>query len=189
MTSGSEKDIKAQFRVLPVSPVVQEYNYDCGKAAIKTLLITFGMNIDEEELQRTLRTNRVIGTHPNRILETLEALNLELIEKVKAKMSDLEEMLSRGYYCLLVYQAWGTEVEKRTLESGHYSLAYGIDEDNIHLADPAVREEDNLGMGEGLRMVSRSDFEKDWCDQDFNGNIYDHWMLAVKPKDESMVLE
>jgi len=165
---------------LPVTPVLQDFNYDCGRAVVKTLLKSIGKQTDDQELQDMLRTNPRTGTHPTRIIETLSGMGLSLVEKLGAKISDLDEMVSQGYYCLVVYQAWGTRAQRRKLESGHYSLVYAVDQDQVHLADPLVEESDGFGLGEGLRRLHKNEFETDWKDQDFTGKVYDHWLLAVK---------
>lgn len=165
---------------LPVSPVRQDYNFDCGKASVKTLLKSIGIEIEEEILQSILRTNRVSGTHPKNMIEAFRHAGLEFVEKVGATVDDIEEKIRDGYYCMVVYQAWGSPEEFKNLECGHYSLAYGYDDTGIHLADPAMEEVDSEGMGNGLKRVLKSDFDNDWCDQDYQGNKYDHWMVAVK---------
>ncbi len=165
---------------LPVNPVLQDFNYDCGKATVKTLLKSIGVEIEEEKLQDILKTNKVSGTHPTRILDALRHLGLEFVEKVGATVTDIEEQLEAGFYCLVVYQAWGTPEQHLALESGHYSLAYGYDEENVHLADPSARYEDELVSEEGLKVMTKNEFDRDWKDQDYQGNIYDHWMVAVK---------
>ena len=55
----NEKLSQKNLVVLPVEPVIQEYNYDCGKAAVKTLLKTLKIEMDEDILQDILRTNKV----------------------------------------------------------------------------------------------------------------------------------
>ncbi|HEX9007723.1 MAG TPA: cysteine peptidase family C39 domain-containing protein [Patescibacteria group bacterium] len=176
----NEKLSQKNLVVLPVEPVIQEFNYDCGKAAVKTLLKTLKIEMDEEILQDILRTNKVSGTHPSRILELFSHLGLQFFEKVGATVADIEEKIREGYYCMVVYQAWGSPEEHTNLESGHYSLAYGYDDEAIHLADPDVWKEDDMGMGEGLRTLEKNNFDQDWRDQDYQGNLYDHWMVAVK---------
>lgn len=165
---------------LPITPVLQDFNYDCGRAVVKTLLKSLGKETDEILLQDKLKTNSRTGTHPTRIVDTLQQMGLSLVEKIGAELSDLEEMVSQGYYCLVVYQAWGNKKERRRLESGHYSLVYATDLEYVHLADPLVEESDGFGMGEGLRRLEKTSFDGDWRDQDYRGRIYDHWMLAVK---------
>lgn len=165
---------------LPVLPFRQEFDYDCGKATVKTLLGSMGVSLNDSVLQDMLGTNRKTGTHPSRIVNTLKNLGLSFKEVVGAKISDLEELLTNNYYCLVVYQAWGSENEHKKLESGHYSLAYGVDGEVVHLADPLAEESDGYGLGDGLRYLKKEEFDKDWVDEDWDGNRYDHWMLAIK---------
>ncbi len=164
---------------LPVIPVTQDYSFDCGKAVVKTILKSLGKEVGDDILQGILRTNRVSGTHPRNIMEAFRYLGLEFVEKVGSTMADIEEKIKEGYYCLVVYQAWGMPDEHASLESGHYSLAYGYDSEQLHVADPSALE-DGFGDQNGLRKIAKSEFEKDWKDQDYQGNIYDHWMVAVK---------
>lgn len=165
---------------LPVCPVTQVQDFDCGKAAVKTLFKTMGIELEEKILQAILRTNEASGTPPKNILQALRFAGLEFVEMLGSTVSDIENKIKEGYYCLVVYQAWGSPEEHKTLESGHYSLAYGYDDSSVHLADPWVREESMTDMGIGLRKLPKSDFDQDWRDLDYQGNMYDHWMVAVK---------
>ena len=178
-TASMENEI-LNVNKLSVTPVLQDFNYDCGRAVVKTLLKSLGRETDDALLQDNLKTNPRTGTHPTRIVSTLRQMGLNLVEKVGAELADLEKMVSEGYYCLVVYQAWGSRRERRRLESGHYSLVYAVDGESVHLADPLVEESDGFGMGEGLKRMPKLKFDNDWRDQDYRGEVYDHWMLAVK---------
>ena len=164
---------------LPVKPVLQDYSFDCGKAVVKTLMGSLGAELEDKKLQDILRTNRVSGTHPRNILEALKHLELEFEEKIGSTIADIEEKIAQGYYCLVVYQAWGSPEERAKLESGHYSLAYGYTDTALHLADPSAYQ-GARGLGSGMRILDKEKFNNEWKDQDYQGNIYDHWMVAVK---------
>jgi len=176
----SDKVYKNEAK-LPINPIVQKYNFDCGLAAIKTFLCTAGKEVEDEVILKYLKTNRVSGTHPRGIIQFVEHCGFEFVERLGATVSEIEEKITEGYYCLVVYQAWGSPKEHKNLLAGHYSLAYGYDSENLHLADPSVYEEDELEMGEGLRKLTKKEFDKDWIDQDYQGNVFDHWMLAIRP--------
>jgi len=132
------------------------------------------------ELYQRLEVDPVNGTRIKNIKKLLDEEGVEYFEASGAGISDLEAALSVGYVCLVCYQAWGTEEEMDTLESGHYSVVFDVDEKSVWFIDPSVLKEDEVGEGIGVIFRTREDFDKRWRDKGVEGEIYDHWMLAVK---------
>ena len=172
---------KGRKRVVRIEPVIQKFNYDCGGAAVSNLLLMLGKGeVLKTELYQRLEVDPVNGTRINNIKKLLDEEGVEYFEASGVGILDLEAVLSTGYVCLVCYQAWGTEEEMDTLESGHYSVVFDVDETNVWFIDPSVLKEDEVGEGIGVIFRSREDFDKRWRDKGVEGEIYDHWMLAVK---------
>ena len=172
---------KGRKRVVRIEPVIQKFNYDCGGAAVSNLLLMLGRGeVLKTELYQRLEVDPVNGTRIKNIKKLLDEEGVEYFEASGAGISDLEAALSVGYVCLVCYQAWGTEEEMDTLESGHYSVVFDVDEKSVWFIDPSVLKEDEVGEGIGVIFRTREDFDKRWRDKGVEGEIYDHWMLAVK---------
>ncbi|PIZ24967.1 hypothetical protein COY48_00095 [Candidatus Collierbacteria bacterium CG_4_10_14_0_8_um_filter_43_86] len=178
-----EKELpqKGRKRVVRIEPVIQKFNYDCGGAAVSNLLLMLGKgDVLKTELYQRLEVDPVNGTRIKNIKKLLDEEGVEYFEASGAGITELEAVLAVGYVCLVCYQAWGTEDEMDTLESGHYSVVFDVDETNVWFIDPSVLKEDEVGEGIGVIFRSREDFDKRWRDKGVEGEIYDHWMLAVK---------
>jgi len=172
---------KGRKRAAGIEPIMQRYNYDCGGAAVSNLLLMLGKEeVLKTDLYQRLEVDPINGTRIKNIKKLLNEEGIEYFETSGASISDLEAVLTVGYFCLVCYQAWGTEEEMGTLESGHYSVVFNVDEKNVWFIDPSVQEEDDIGEGIGVIFRTREDFDKRWKDKGIEGEIYDHWMLAVK---------
>ena len=161
------------FEQKPLSP-------DCGPAAVRSIYASItGIILDEKNLKIMLGTNDN-GTRPEAIKKFFEEKGLIVVEAENQTIDDIKRELLAGKLCLVVYQAWGTEKEYLELESGHYSVIYGIDEEDVYLMDPSIHKDDGLGIGK--RKLSLERFLANWRDKDENGRVYIRWCLAVGMK-------
>jgi len=168
-------------RKIAFEHVLQRYDYDCGVAAVSTFMsITRNTRVDLDDLQRQLKALPASGTSPDNITNYLLKEKVPFVEKVGSKMWELEELITKGYVCLVVYQAWYSEEEKNRLECGHYSIVIDIDSEFVWLVDPGVKEETEPGTGVGVVKRSRTEYDKWWIDKDAAGKVYDHWMVGVR---------
>lgn len=164
--------------ILPVKPVVQANNYECGVACIQTILGTRGIRSNRQALKKLLKTNRNYGTMPRNIKEVLGAYEFKVRERFEANLDNIESELSKGRLCLVAYQAWGYKKYFETLQSGHYSVIFGIEKDFLWLADPNVRGA-RVRYRKGVRKIKREVFEGRWIDEDGKKKVYDRWYLAI----------
>jgi hypothetical protein len=172
---------KGTKRKLGIEPVTQKFNYDCGVATVSNLLLMLQReDLLKTDLSQRLEVSPVDGTRIRKIKDLFDEEGIEYSETMGAEISDLEAVLAVGYICMVCYQAWGTDEEINTLESGHYSVIFDIDDESIWFIDPSVRQEDAIGDGIGVIRRNRQEFDKNWKDKGMEGEVYDHWMLAIK---------
>lgn len=158
----------------------QSSDYDCGSASVRSIFASLtGVIIEEEAMKERLHVTKERGTNTQEIKKFFEEEKLRVIEREHATIDQIERDIRDGMLCLVVYQAWGTEEEYAKLESGHYSVIYGVDGTTIDLIDPSVHEDGGLGVGR--RKMEVHEFEKNWTDKDEN-KVYDRWCLSVGVK-------
>ena len=93
--------------------VSQRYDYDCGVAAVNTLIMMLGREkLPADELEKRLGTTPDLGTSPVNIKRVLDEEKIDYMESRNGKFEDLEKMIGADFVCLVVYQAWWTEKEK-----------------------------------------------------------------------------
>lgn len=165
---------KDKILLLPVKPVIQMNGYECGVACVQTILGTRGLRSNRLSLKKSLHTNPRYGTLSHRIKNLFKSHGLRAKEKFGANLSDIGAELSKGRLCLVAYQAWGAKKYYKKLQSGHYSVVFGIEADYLWLADPFVKGE-RVRYRRGVRKIRKAVFEGRWMDADG----LDHWMLAV----------
>ena len=169
---------KDRIFLVPVKPSRQENGYECGLSCVMTILNSLGIRQRKEALKKRLGTSSKSGTHPERIKGFLREMGLKYRETHGGALSDLESRLKRQKLCLVVYQAWGSQKYCDRLESGHYSVVFGFENEYLWLADPFVKG-GKTRYGKGVRKIKKTVFESRWKDMDHKGVTYDHWMLAV----------
>ncbi|EKD53111.1 MAG: hypothetical protein ACD_61C00151G0004 [uncultured bacterium] len=169
---------KDKILLVPVKPVRQENGYECGLASVMTILRTLGCKSRKDTVKRRLGTTSRRGTHPERIKGLFREMDLNFREKHGASLHDLENRVKKQKLCLVVYQAWGSQKYYDRMESGHYSVVFGVEKDYLWLADPYVRQQKSK-YGKGIRKIRKETFDGRWKDVDHKGVLYDHWMLAV----------
>jgi len=168
-------------RKIKFEHVLQKFDYDCGVAAVISLMMLTGKKrLMESEVEKRLKTTYELGTSPENIKRLLVEETVEYVEKRNIKIAELGRFINEGYVCLVVYQAWWSEEEKDNLLCGHYSIVFDIDKDFVWLIDPGIAVETEPGAGLGVVKKERKDFDKRWVDREESGEIYDHWMVGVK---------
>ncbi len=177
-TIGAMDREKETILILPVKPITQANNYECGVACVQTILTSRGIRSNRLILKRRLGTRRAYGTMPRKIKEVLSSYEFKVKEKYGASLKDIEKELKRGRLCLVAYQAWGAKKYFESLQSGHYSVVFGIEDGFLWLADPNVRGS-RVRYRKGVRKIKREVFEDRWKDEDGKKKVYDHWYLAI----------
>lgn len=166
---------------LALKPMVQKFDYDCGGAAVVDLLTLLGReDVMKNDLYQRLDVNPMDGTRSQNIKKLFDEEKIEYREKFKATIPDLEKLTEEGYVSLISYQSWGTEEEMDNLDSGHYSIVFEVDKEYVWLIDPTIDGVEVPGSVPGIIRRTKAYLEKRWMDKGVAGEIYDHWLLAVK---------
>jgi ABC-type bacteriocin/lantibiotic exporter with double-glycine peptidase domain len=159
----------------------QKSVFDCGVAMVRAIYASLvGVVLDEKSLRDKLGSKMEHGTRVEDIKKFFADKGLAMTETENTSIEDIKRGLGEGKLCLVVYQAWGTEKEYSELESGHYSVIYGVDEEDVYLLDPSIHKDDGLGLGR--RKLSLERFLANWKDKDDADRLYTRWCLAVGTK-------
>lgn len=151
---------------------------DCGVAAVRSIFTSLtGVVLDEDALRERLGTTEEQGTRTKEIIRFFEEKGLVCEESENNSIESIKKELGEGKLCLVAYQAWGTEEEYQELESGHYSVIYGVDENDVYLLDPSIHEDEGMGLGKRKMRIDR--FLDQWKDKNNRGRVYDRWCLSV----------
>lgn len=169
---------KGKIFLLPVKPVVQRNSYECGVACVGTILKTIGLKYNHDEVKSQLETNRKWGTDQKMIKRYLRNNGIKYISKEGSTIAELERQVKKGRLCLVAYQAWGAKKYYESMQSGHYSVVCGYEDEYLWLADPFVKK-NNIRYQKGLRKIKKSSFLERWKDVDSRDRVYSRWYLAV----------
>ncbi len=153
---------------------------DCGPVAVKSIYASIrGEVLSDDSLKVRLGTTSE-GTRPENIKRFFTEEGFVVSEGENQTIEDIKRELLKGRLCLVAYQAWGTEKEYQEMESGHYSVIYGVDDEDVYLLDSSIYKD--VGLGIARRKLSLERFMENWKDKDDAGRIYTRWYLAVGEK-------
>lgn len=176
-----KEDSGRKRRKSPEKIVAQKFDYDCGGAAVSTLLLMLGKEeVLKTDVYERLGVNPIDGTKSINIKKFFDEEKIPYLEIWEAGLSDVENVLNNNGVVLVSYQAQGEAEEIACLECGHYSVIFDIDEEFVWLIDPSWEEEYVPGSGIGVFKMGKTEFEKLWIDKGADGEIYRKWMLAVR---------
>lgn len=164
--------------VLPIKRNLQDTPYDCGPASVLAILQTLGIDVDEQKLMSLGHCSRENGTSPDGLKKIFNHFKINFEEIFKADLNTIEESIRSLKLCLVAYQAWPIGSEKETLDSGHYSVIFGISPHHLWIADPAKHHTHKYAKW-GARKMRKDLFLKDWIDKEDNKQILERWMITV----------
>jgi ABC-type bacteriocin/lantibiotic exporter with double-glycine peptidase domain len=118
--------------------VRQVYNFDCGAAAMRTILNFYGFDVREDKIMQQAGTNDD-GTNPSGLAKVAESYGLKW--KIgRMSVDGLKRMIDRGMPVLVLIQAWSDDPypDYSGWEDGHYVVAVGYDDrGRIYFEDPS----------------------------------------------------
>lgn len=135
----------------------------CGPASLKILLSHYGKEFSEDELTTLCDSTIEKGTSHGGLIKAVKLLGLSYQEKADAAIQDIEGYINENTPVIVGW--W-------SINDSHYSVVYGLDDENIYLMDPEIES--------GKRTIKIKDFLDVWHDFD-SGTKSDvnHWMLAI----------
>ena len=137
--------------MLPVVSFRQSSGF-CGPAALRMVLLFYGIDKSETALAKRCRSKRSIGTSARYIAAAARSFGLQAFVKDFADISDLEDWVEKRNTPVIV--SWFST------DDGHYSVVVGVDKENIYLQDP------ELGH---IRTMRLDTFKRVWFD--FRGDF------------------
>lgn len=139
----------------------QKRDYNCGPAVFRMALASFGINKNEKELAKLLKTNTKEGTKNRNFSTVADHFDLDYIVKKNASVSDIKNFSKKGYAVILAYIYPKENV-------GHFAVLRKIDSKHIHLLDPLVGPKHKYLIND-FKQIWKSGFEKDI-----------RWLFAVR---------
>jgi hypothetical protein len=137
--SGPGKSDKV-MKLIDFPEARQFHDYDCGVAAMWTVMSYYGLDVREDEIMKLAEPDEEDGTNPSGLVKAGKEHGLEGVEK-KATVEWLREMLDRGVPVLMLVQAWPEDADDHDWsgwDNGHWVVAIGYDRDGrIYFMDPA----------------------------------------------------
>ncbi len=165
----------------PEKIVAQKFDYDCGWGMVCTTLLMLNReDVLKTDVYKRLEVNPRDGTKSQNIKKLFEEEKIPYLEIWKASLADVANVLNNNGLVMISYQSEGTEEEISRLECGHYSTIFDIDQEYVWLIDPSWDTEYTPGFGKGVVRITRDEFDKMWLDKGSEGELFDHWMLAVR---------
>lgn len=148
--------------LLPIRRNIQDTPYDCGPAVLTIVLETLGRDISEKTFMRLASTDSASGTEPPMLSNALKKLGVRHKIYPRGSIELIEQSINALCLCIVNYQAWargGTMLAK--LQSGHYSVIFGLNSTHFFLADPWKKKKPQATEG-GFRTIKKTLLLKRW---------------------------
>lgn len=147
-------------------------NYDCGPAALFSILSFFKVNPKKyQQIIKDCKTTEKDGTDPDNIIKTAKFYGLKTKQYHNMTLKKLEELLDAEKPVIIDIQAWGNKHKYKKLASGHYAVAVGYDDQKIYFQDPFYHRKSR-------RSMDKKEFLKLWKDKKPDGKILNHYAIA-----------
>lgn len=149
----------------------QETNYSCGAAAVREVLLYYGMDVPEAYLRLAMGSNPQDGTNPSAMVDYLNRAGLRA-EARQMSIPDLHACVDAGVPVIIDLQAWADEPTDYSsdLEDGHYAVLSGYEDGMLFFADPAHPKP---------VFLAEQDLGPRWHDVEADGTITNCLGIAV----------
>ena len=157
----------------------QIYDYDCGVQALQTVMTYYGVEIDRDELMRTLGTTEEEGTPPQAMIAAAQSYDFEVKSGTQWSLNQLKQYVDAGTPVIVLLQAWADRYMtlddwRRNWDNGHYAIVIGGNKDVLLFEDPATIRRTWLREREFLAR---------WHDMDTKtGEKYEHFGMVLLGK-------
>ncbi len=118
----------------------------CGPASLKMVFDYYGVSVPEKKIAQVAGVSGKKGISAAGLIKAAKYFNFKIFKKEKASLNDIRRFLKEG---IPVIVDWFSEDE------GHYSVAVGVDKENIVLMDPEAG---------GIRKIPKEKFVRVWFD-------------------------
>ena len=137
------------MKILEFPELRQTYEYDCGANALQGILAYYGMEIREELIIKSAKTNKIYGTSIFWMEKTLEKYNLKFDWK-KMTVKDLKKYIDKKIPIIILLQArnWKEVDYTKDFKDGHRVVAIWYDWEEIIFEDPYSLERTFLSESE-----------------------------------------
>jgi predicted double-glycine peptidase len=157
----------------PVPHLRQQTDCTCGPGALREVAEGNGLSVTEAQLAERSESGKQKGTDPEDLVQTARKLGLEVLFHENLDLAGLRAILDKRHPVIVSLQAWGDPADYKQLQSGHYSVVIGMDDESVYFADPAM-----AGDRKQYGYLSVAEFEKRWRNREYDGQTYQH--LAIE---------
>ncbi len=167
-------------KIIHIPNLRQNYDYDCGVAAVQSVLAYYGIEERSDKIIKIAKTTEKDGTPIKGILGCFKKYGLKTASK-KMTIDEVKKYIDKKILVILVLQAWTSKKNvnwEENWDDGHYAVAIGYTKNRIIFEDPSSFNHTYLNFKE---------LEKRWHDTDKDGKKYlNHGIviLGKKPKFE-----
>lgn len=172
--------------MLHVPVVNQTHGYDCGAAALRAVAHYWGVGPEDEgDFIRICDTSKHLGTDPTDIKRVARELGLQCHDQKHMTLGTLKHFIDQGKPVICAMQAWGEQEDYDELQSGHYVVAIGYDDERVFFEDPSIKGRRARGH------LPFQEFSERWVDIDRKDRVLRHYGIVVwrdgQPDEEEVV--
>lgn len=168
---------------IPLPDYVQENEYSCAAAALRSLFNYYFIDSFDEKLIRKGLNLTSNGTDPYQIIKFLKKYkkyNLNFKEFRKMKLKELIKCIENKKPVLMMLQAWTENKKlpyKNAKKDGHWVVAIGYDRENIYFEDPSLNNV--RGYIDKVELEDRWHDIENYSSKDKKVHLTDHYGIAV----------
>jgi len=156
----------------------QNYDYDCGVQALHSVMKYYGVDIQNEELMKSLGTSEE-GTPPQAMIAVAQSYGFEVKSGTQWSLNQVKQYVEKGTPVIVLLQAWADRYMtlddwRRDWKNGHYAIIIGLNKDVLLFEDPAsIRR----------TWLREREFLARWHDMDEKtGKKYEHFGMVLLGK-------
>jgi predicted double-glycine peptidase len=164
---------------IPLPKVQQVSDYDCGPASLRAICQYFKVGPkSHKEFIKECETSKKYGTRPEDLIRIARKYGLDAKEYRNMSLKSLENFLDEGKPVMVTIQAWGDKKYYDKLESGHYAVAIGYDQEKIYFEDPSVHKRKRGAL-------LKEEFLDRWKDRKRNGEVLKQYGIVMWKKEDN----
>lgn len=128
--------------IVPVPHANQQYDYDCGPAALRAAAEYFGVHLSHADFIKMADAGKVKGSHPEDLAQAAKSLGLQAAVKENMTVKDLLHHITNKQLVICSLQAWGNPKDYDERQDGHFVVAMGFDtkKKTILFRDPSMHD-------------------------------------------------